>query len=48
MNVTDIKSKIIGGYCDETFSLLYSDLGVAQARYAKACDSFDKYILSLE
>lgn len=40
MNVTDIKSKIIGGYCDETFSLLYSDLGVAQARYAKACDSF--------
>lgn len=40
MNVTDIKSKIISGYCDETFSLLYSDLGVAQARYAKACDNF--------
>lgn len=40
MNVTDIKSKIISGCCDETFSLLYSDLNVAQARYARACDSF--------
>ena len=40
MNVTDIKTKIISGKCDNTFSILYSDLGAAQARYAKACDSF--------
>ncbi len=40
MNVTDIKNKIITGKCDNMLGALYSNVPAAQARYAKACDSF--------
>ena len=40
MNITEIKSAILGGQFDKDFSMLYGDVEFAKNRYAKACDSF--------
>lgn len=43
MNITEIKSAILGGKFDKDFSMLYGNTETAKQRYADACDSFCKY-----
>lgn len=40
MNITEIKSAILGGQFDKDFAMLYGDVEFAKNRYAAACDSF--------
>ncbi len=44
MNISEIKSAIIAGKYDKTFSVLYPDnLTVARERYVNACDKFYEF-----
>lgn len=42
MNITEIKSAILGGQFDNDFAMLYGDIEYAKNRYATACDSFSE------
>lgn len=41
MNITEVKANIKNGAYDNSFSMLYSDVSAARARYLKACESFE-------
>ena len=42
MNINETKQKISSGFYNDTFSKLYTDISLAQSRYIKACDEFEK------
>ncbi len=42
MNINETKQKISSGFFNDTFSKLYTDISLAQSRYIKACDEFEK------